>query len=914
MWLATPTQGLFGLDPATGKIRQYSSHPHDSSSLSNNNVTDAGEDKEGRFWIATVACLEEFDRVSGKVKRHIPLPEAQSGFIFHEDRFGILWICHRSPSVLTAFDTKTNTFTHYGFPEQKPPSKGVTRITAILEDRSGGLWMATHGAGLLRYDRDHRRFIRYWNDPNDPDSVPQNNLDALFEDREGGIWVGLGRMGVVRFAAKALLFRRVQHAPGSRLEPFVGAIYEDRQRALWVGTPESLNRIERATGRFTSYRNGGPTTGTDIVALRGDRSDSIWVGTYGHGLLRFDPRRGQFQAYRHDPANPNSVSDDTVLCLLFDHTGTLWAGTYSALSRFDAATQHFTTYNLSPLDRSPAYLALVEDRDGSLWLGTRFSGLQRFNPATGKVKIYEQDTTRAGTLSDNRVNSLLFDRTGTLWVGTQNGLDKLDPKTGTFIVYTQRDGLPGNSVGAVLEDDRGNLWISTNNGVARFDPQRRIFSTYSNANGLPGPNFTGWAACFKSSSGEMFFGGFSGATAFFPDQVLASSNAAPPVVLTDFRLSGNPVKIGSASPLHRSISYVQDLVLTHQQNIFSLTFAALSYSGSETNRYRYKLEDLERDWNEVGSDRRQATYTTLPAGKYTFRVQGATSGGPWSEPGVAVRIEILPPWWGTWWFPAVCAAASLALLWGLYRYRLDQVAGAFNTRLEERVSERTRIARELHDTLLQSLHGLMFRFQAARNMLPRRPEEAMQALDGAITRTEQAITESRDAIKDLRTEPSARNNIADVLTAMGQELASSQDANRVLPVFNVVVEGQPQPLFSLIEDETSRIATEVLTNAFRHAEANRIEAEIRYDRRSLRLRLRDDGKGIDPEILQAGGRPGHWGLPGIRERANRIGAQLDFWSEAGAGTEVQLTVPATVAYKKSRESVRFGLTRRWRKP
>jgi streptogramin lyase len=325
------------------------------------------------------------------------------------------------------------------------------------------------------------------------------------------------------------------------------------------------------------------------------------------------------------------VSDDTVGSLLFDRTGTLWAGAYSALSRFDAATQRFTTYNLGPRDRSPAYLGLVEDREGYLWLASRFSGLQRFNPATGEIKTYEHDTDRAGTLSDSRVNSLLFDRTGALWAGTQNGLDKLDPKTGMFIVYTRRDGLPGNSVGCIMEDDRGNLWISTNNGVARFDSQRKNFSTYSTADGLPGPNLAGWGACFNSPSGEMFFGGFSGATSFSPDQ-LVDNSYTPPIVLTDFRLSGNPVKIGSRSPLHKSISYVQDLTLSPQQNIFSLTFAALSYAGSETNRYRYKLESLDRDWNEVGSDVRQVTYTTLPAGKYTFRVQGATSGGAWAIP------------------------------------------------------------------------------------------------------------------------------------------------------------------------------------------------------------------------------------------------------------------------------------------
>ena len=172
-----------------------------------------------------------------------------------------------------------------------------------------------------------------------------------------------------------------------------------------------------------------------------------------------------------------------------------------------------------------------------------------------------------------------------MWVGTQNGLDKFDSQTGRFTAFTQRDGLPGNAVGCVLEDSSGNLWMSTNNGVARFNSEGKTFSSFSTADGLPGPNLTGWGACFQSPSGEMFFGGFNGGASFFPDKVVDSSYA-PPIVLTDFRMSGNPVEIGGHSPLRRSISYTADLIIPHQQNVFSITFAALSYASPATNRFR----------------------------------------------------------------------------------------------------------------------------------------------------------------------------------------------------------------------------------------------------------------------------------------------------------------------------------------
>jgi PAS domain S-box-containing protein len=673
MWLAT-VKGLYSLNPATGTIRQYPHNPNDPSSLGID-VKSTGEDKEGRFWVVNVGHLDEFDRRTGKVTRHIPIPGAPLGFGFYEDRFGVFWIFHDAPNALSVFDPKTNTLSNYSFHELEPSATALTVVMAMTEDRNGTLWLATHGAGLLKFDREHRRFIRYRNDPSDPNSLPQNDVENVFADREGSIWVCLGRMGVAHFATNPLPFKRIPHLASSEgaAEPFVGAIYEDRQGTLWIGTPEALNALDRKTGHYTSYhRTPGPATSTDVITIIEDRSGNIWAGTYNHGLLRLDRRTGKFQTYLHNPADPYSLSNDVVTRLLVDHSGTLWAATNDGLNRFNPATGRFTVYKPDPPRRIVDYLELVEDRKGALWLGTDSSGLFRFDPATGQFIGYEHDMDRPGTLSDNRVNSVHFDRSGTMWVGTQNGLDKFDSKTGTFTVYTQRDGLPGNALGCILEDDHSNLWMSTNKGIARFDPQSAVVNSYSTAEGLPGPDLTGWGACFKNRSGEMFFGGFNGGTVFRPDSI-ADPSYTPPLVLTDFRLSGAPVDIGGGSPLSKSITYTNRLTLSHEQRIFSLAFSALSYLSPGTNRYRYRLEGLDETWHEVGSGERLATYTTLPVGVYTFRAQGATSRGGWSEPGASVRIEILPPWWSTWWFRLLCAAACATLLWGLYQWRIQQL-------------------------------------------------------------------------------------------------------------------------------------------------------------------------------------------------------------------------------------------------
>jgi signal transduction histidine kinase len=291
-------------------------------------------------------------------------------------------------------------------------------------------------------------------------------------------------------------------------------------------------------------------------------------------------------------------------------------------------------------------------------------------------------------------------------------------------------------------------------------------------------------------------------------------------------------------------------------------------------------------------------------------VQETNSHGAWNEQGVALQLRVLPPWWGAWWFRSL-VLVLLSLTIGSVAYlRLRAIEQHAHARLEERVGERTRIARELHDTLLQRFHAVMFQLQAARNMLPRRPEDAMQTLDGAIIRAEQAVAEGRDAIQNLRAIPVAQTDLDDLLNAMGQELAGAQDANRDSATFQMATQGLRRTLAPEIQDELHRIGCELLQNAFRHAQASRIKAEVFYSHRDLRLRIRDNGAGIGLDVLHGGGRAGHWGLPGVRERAEGIGARLEFRSEPATGTEVSLTVPASVAYGTSRDARGFTLLRK----
>jgi signal transduction histidine kinase len=395
----------------------------------------------------------------------------------------------------------------------------------------------------------------------------------------------------------------------------------------------------------------------------------------------------------------------------------------------------------------------------------------------------------------------------------------------------------------------------------------------------------------------MFFGGFSGAVAFRPENTTDVAYI-PTVALTGVRVAGRPVTIGTGSQLKNSIDYTKALRLPYDYQNLSLEFSALSYFNPATNRYRYRLDGLDHQWNEVSSNQRLANYTTLPPGHYTFRVQGATSRGRWSEPGLILPIVILPPWWETWWFIALSVAVLMLLVWGAYGYRLRQIENQYRARVEERVSERTRIARDLHDTLLQSFHGLLLSFQTVYDLMPTRPAEARQTLASAIDEAAVAITEGRNAVEGLRSSTVITNDIAEAVKGIGDEL-SAEGTNQSSAIFRVEVAGTSRNLHPILRDEVYRIASEALRNAFRHAQARQIEVEIRYDEARFLLRIRDDGKGIDPNVLGGNGLPGHFGLPGMRERAKLAGGILAVWSELNSGTEIELTIPASAAYATS---------------
>jgi signal transduction histidine kinase/ligand-binding sensor domain-containing protein len=896
VWLATEA-GLYSLNPVTRKITRFGGSLNDPAGLPSEVVTWTGYDRSGGLWVGTSVGLEKFDEATGHVTYHVPIghgvPFRQGLAVsFFEDRRGLFWITYHLANGLALLDRQSNTLTQYSFYQREPPASAATGVMGILEDSDGDLWLGSFGIGLLRFDRQRHVFVHYGNRPGDPQSIAEDKVIALFQDRDGNIWTGLHSKGPNVFARSTSMFETFKHEignPNSLSTDFVSAIYEDSSGSLWIGNDEGLNRIDRTTGSRTLRTMGlGPKP--TVITITQDHSGLIWFGTYGRGLVAFDPKTGHSKFYRHVPSDPKSLSSNAVYRVLVGRAGVLWVGTGDGLDRFDARSHSFTVYKAdwSSID-AQAYLSMAEDSDGKIWLGTHHSGLHRFDPATGQFTVYKSEPRDKSTLPDNSVAAVVVSRTGVVWAGTESGLAQLDRATGTFTSYDALDGLAGNAVACILEDRSGMLWISTNQGLSRFDPSTRKFINYSGQDGLPGNDLSGWNTCHKGPRGEMFFGGFPGAVAFFPDR-LKERTGAPAVVLTDFKLSGKSVSISPDSLLTQSITYTDRVTLSHAQNMLSITFAGLDYLSPQTTRYRYRLEGLEQQWNEVGSDQRHATYTTLPAGRYTLRVQAARSRGPWNS-GTTLAIEILPPWWETWWLRTVVALLIMLAAWLFYRLRIRQVSQQLTIRMEERLGERTRIAQELHDTVLQGLASASLQLEVADRQIA--GDATAKPLVQRVSQLLRRLSdESRQTVRGLRQRQSEEENLERALTQISKDLAAPRKVK-----YQVIVEGTPRSLRPLVRDEIYRIGGEALANAFSHARASTVETVLEYGRDHFRLLVRDDGKGIDPEVLK-GGREGHFGLSGLRERASRIEARLKIRTAPGAGTEIDMLVPAAAAFQR----------------
>jgi signal transduction histidine kinase/ligand-binding sensor domain-containing protein len=763
---------------------------------------------------------------------------------------GSVWVSipsEKSLSLLHILDGRPKPVILEGVKKQK--------FTNLFLDRGGALWLATSDVGIYRY---YNGQVGHFGSE---DGLSSNTVSGFFEDREGNLWVTTSK-GLDFFRDNRVVTFSTSEGLSSDL---AGPVLASDDGTVWIGNRGGLDVIR--IGKVTSI----PIPGQRVTALWQDHARRIWIGI-DKSLAIYE--RGQFRKVNRPDGSPLGM----ITAIGEDREQNIWA----------VANPDRKLYRIRDLrvqeEFSPPRISnprlVTEDPSGGVWLG--------FTGAFGHYRDGKLDL-----LGQNSAVSLTAEVDGSLWSPTRTGLVRW--KDGRTETLTSKNGLKCNAIYAAIRDDHRTLWLYTQCGLVGIadselerwwrNPgsviQNRVFDALDGATPY---SSTFQPGASKSPDGRLWFVNDSVVQMFDPARS-SQQRPAPPVYVErvhadrrEYALNGS-VRV---APRPRDIE---------------ISYTALSYFIPQRVRFRYKLEPRDRDWQDAGT-RRQAFYSDLPPGRYRFQVTASNSDSVWNETGAAVEFSILPAWFENTWFRLSVIAVGLLSLWMLYRLRLRRLARELNAHFEGQADERLRVARELHDTLLQSFQGLIPVFQTARNLLPGRADQAAEVLEDGLKDAASAIVEGRNAIQNLRANPGIEHDLDALLTAVGRELAASPKKEGCAPAFRVIVEGSRQQLAPMVQDEVYRIGREMLRNAFRHAQAGLIEAEIRYDDSLFRLRVRDNGKGFDSKILKQSTGGGHWGLPGVHERAKRIGGRFTIWSESGAGTEAELTVPAGVAFAK----------------
>ena len=730
-----------------------------------------------------------------------------------------------------------------------------SQVSTIFRDHRGTIWIGTN-AGLAR-----------WSDGQLQTSSGSENSTAsatlsLYEDHEGNLWTGTetGGVGVLRDPLFQIIGRRQGLADDS-----VTSIIQAGDKGLWVGTGASgLNRfdLERSTNHIFTAKDALASDTILSLASNGrsfaDLSE-LWVGTPdGLNVLR----EGRWKLY----TSADGLADDLVRSLLAGHDGNLWVGTRRGITQWkDDRGKTWTTADGLGSDLVGA---MVQDAAGDLWVGT-LAGLSRIH--NGKIMNY----TVADGLPSNTITALEAGIEGTLWVGTKDqGLAMLDGQA--FFSFAKATRLPRN-IYAILMDGQGSMWLSSDRGIYRvklaaleaFRAGRAAdvaVVSYGTGDGLPSleGSGAGHPSAWRLADGRLCFASRRGVIVFDPKN-LAETNFTPPVVFEQLTIEGRNVAPEEMASIAPGASHL------------SFSFAGISFAAPQRILYRYTLEGFDKDWVEAGA-RRTAFYTNLSPGSYRFRVSARIAGGPWSEPGASISIRLEPHFYQTTLFRAALALLFAAALLGLYQLRVKTLQDRFAAV----GAERNRLAREIHDTLAQGFVAVSVRLELMAQLLRRQSiDDCREQLDQTRSLVRDSLAEARRSIWDLRAAGPDSMTLPSRLARSVQQAISSGAAAR----FETT--GTYRPLDHAIEDELFRIAQEAMTNSLRHADARTIEVRLTYTSSLAVLEVSDDGRGFD--LVQApSSQHGHFGIVGMRERANRIGATVILESTVGRGTRVRV--------------------------
>lgn len=726
LWVATLDSGVSCWSRQRDEFISFAANPDTPGNLNANLTYSIASDPHHGIWVGTIAGINYLDKDAVRRSKSgepafANIDIAGSPALFTDssihalliDSQGLLWVgttqgLLRSKAPIS--EGIPDSF--HVFQPDDAENHGLSNgsIRTVFEDSAGHIYVGSDGGGLYLYDRDEDHFFQYDHRAVDPESISGNRVWSVLEDRSGLIWVGTFVAGVNRLNLRRLQFNHLYQDTRQQKplpDNFIKAIFQDSRQRQWLGTSSGLVQISPDYPDSLAIFGEGPVLAVErhhpgdphslahdyVRWIAEDPFGFLWIATWGGGLSRREPDQPRYQNYRPDPNDPHAISHSLVRTVMVDRNGTVWAGTSAGINRYRNESDDFEHYHFEPLD-SPRQdrnriSFILESQSGYFWLGTD-GGLLRFDPRNGVFVSYNNDRRQEHGLSSNLVRPIYEDPDGILWVGTKGGgLNRFNPETNEFVHFTEADGLPNNVIYTIIPDERGMLWLATNRGLAEFDPDTGQCKLFTERDGLQSDEFN-WGASFKRRDGILMFGGINGVNAFDPTS-LKRNEHRPAIALRDFRIGFNNEE------LDRPIWTMNAVTLPHHQNAFTVEFAALDFTDPSRNRFRFKLEGLDDEWNDIGNQNR-ITYTNLDAGVFNLRVQGANSDGVWNRDGSQLRIAVVPPWWKTQLaksFFIILMACVLLLGLLVFIRRRDQLQQRLLNEKERELEQERKVAERL---------------------------------------------------------------------------------------------------------------------------------------------------------------------------------------------------------------------------
>ncbi len=719
LWAGTLGGGLNKFVSGKEGFKTYRHQPGEGNSISSDNIYDITSDRRGHLWIRTEKNLNKYMPSEQRFESfEVPGKELvfeQTNSMYLDQR-GILWIPYAGG--LMKFNTRNEQSQRIELAAFRN-----NKITSICSHQEGQLWIGSYN-GLFLFDRqDHSILKAYRPDPSNPGSIHDDMIITLKKDRTGSLWIGHGNTGMTKLNTGQKNFRHYhQQAEDERFIPgnIIRALMVDSRENIWIGTRNSGTAV--LDGQSGDLRRFKPTPGDPegmyaqrTTCFYEDRSGRIYMGSWGSGVRVVEvTERGIGRPRATGPTyrgpSENALRDSIVQAIYKDQDETLWVGLEAGLDLYNTQTgqyRHIRHIPDEPNSIAPGGVqsnCILEDHQGNFWIGT-WGGLTMMKPkdpdkSTFKTAYRYQrfmaSPDKANTLSDSRVISMHYnpENPNVLYAGTYGGgLNKItinynQPAASHIKTYTTSDGLCNNVIYGILEDEAGHLWMSTNDGLARFNPRKETFTTFDAHDGLQSSQFR-WGAYARGPGNELLFGGPNGFNAFQADQIKKDSTL-PAVVITDFKISNQSLSAGDT--LHgrvimkKNINRTQQITLSYRENIFSFEFAGLHYAYPQDNQYRYQLKGFNDQWIQTGSDKRFATYTNLDPGTYTFQVKASNYDGVWNKQAARVKLEIEPPFWQTSWFYILVALVAGGLATAIIRLRI-RATRREKERLQQRINE-----------------------------------------------------------------------------------------------------------------------------------------------------------------------------------------------------------------------------------